>query len=197
MFPKKPRYHEFIGNSTLLYGETDTKKTLNTSEFVKFLLEIKKINPKEISILDFAPKLEIINNLKIGGKVVDYYDGASKCNNILIKGKIIPPRLNANNKKELYMNACNNYKETSTILEVFNANPTEILIINDISIYLHLGSKKYLLETILKSKTFYGNSYYGGSINQNFTKLFSLREKSKVRYLIKHIELSYKTQKED
>ena len=190
-YPEEKSYYDFLGHFTLLYGETDTKKTLFTSEFVKYLLEVENVNPKEISILDFAPELLQIKNVKIGGKVADYYKSVINCNYIIFEGEIIPPRLNAQNKKELYENACHNLKKTYIILKKFNEKPTKFLIINDISIFLHLGSKKYLMNTINRSQTFFGNSYYGTSINQNFTKLLSLRERKKVEYIINKIECTY------
>ena len=186
-------FNECIGHSTLLYGETDTKKTLYTAKFVKFLLESKKINPQEISILDFAPKLAIFKNLKIGGRIQDYYNESIKCKNFIFKGEIIPPRLKAKNKSELYKNICSNYEITSKILNNFKENPTDFLIINDISIYLHLGSKRYIIETILGVNTFFGNSYYGTSIKSKFPTLLSMNEKKKVNFLIKNIKNSYFT----
>ena len=92
-------FENYVGHRTLLYGETNTGKTYYTSKFVQYLLEIKKINPKSISILDFAPKLAYFNNLKIGGRIQDYYENSVECNCINFKGVIIPPRLNAKNKK--------------------------------------------------------------------------------------------------
>ncbi|MFX0080328.1 MAG: hypothetical protein ACFE94_01115 [Candidatus Hodarchaeota archaeon] len=191
-------YHELefndcLGHHILLYGETNTKKTYYTAKFVQFLIESKKISPKEISILDFAPLLKIIQNLKIGGKIQDFYKNSSKCKNIFFKGEIIPPRLKSSNKTELYQNACKNFKQTSEILHIFNKDPTPILIINDISIYLHIGNIKLLLEVINKSNTFFGNSYYGSSIKRDYAILFSLREKRQVGYLIKKVEKSYFT----
>lgn len=186
-------FEECIGHSTLLYGETDTNKTVYTAKFVQYLLESIKINPKKITILDFAPKLAFFKNLKIGGRIHDYYNESFKCRNFIAEGDIIPPRLKAKNKTELYNNICSNYEITSKILDNFNENPTDILIINDISIYLHLGSKKYILETIFKVKTFFGNSYYGTSIKSKFSKLLSINEKKKVDFLIKNIENSYFT----
>ena len=186
-------FNECIGHSTLLYGETDTKKTLYTAKFVKFLLESKKINPQEISILDFAPKLAIFKNLKIGGRIQDYYNESIKCKNFIFEGEIIPPRLKAKNKSELYKNICSNYEITSKILNNFKENPTDFLIINDISIYLHLGSKRYIIETILGVNTFFGNSYYGTSIKSKFPTLLSMNEKKKVNFLIKNIKNSYFT----
>lgn len=186
-------FDEYIGHHTLLYGDTNTNKTYQTFKFVQFLLESNIVPPKEISILDFAPSLKIIKGIKIGGKIKDFYENSIKCNNISFKGEIIPPRLEARNKIELYQNACENYKKTSKILNSFNEKPTPVLIINDISLYLHIGSIKLLLTAINKSITFFGNSYYGSSIKRDFANLFSRREKRRVENLIKEVEISYFT----
>jgi len=192
-FNSSLRYEEFIGHQTFLYGETNTKKTYFTAKFIQFLIELKYLDPKEISILDFAPPQNIINNIKIGGKIKDFYKDSTKCNNFFFEGEIVPPRLKAKNVKELYDNACKNFKKTYTILNSFNDNPTSILIVNDISIYLHIGNKKLLIDSIKKSDTFFGNSYYGSSIKTDFKALFSSREKRLVEYLVKKIENSYFT----
>ncbi|MFX1315923.1 MAG: hypothetical protein ACFE9T_08675 [Promethearchaeota archaeon] len=184
---------DFIGHHTLLYGDTNTKKTYYTAKFIQFLVESKNYNPKQISILDFAPKVCFFKSIKTGGRLQDYYQEIIRCNNFQFEGEIIPPRLKARNKRELYEYMCHNYKLTSNILKEFNQNPTKILIINDISIYLHLGDKKYLLETINKTSTFLGNSYYGRTIKRKFASLLSLRERYYVEYLIKNIESAYLT----
>ena len=86
-----------------------------------------------------------------------------------------------------------NYEKTNVILNLFNENPTTFLIINDIFIYLHLGDKKYLLESIKKPNTFFGNSYYGSSISRNFAIFFSIKEKRSVKYLFKRVDNAYIT----
>jgi hypothetical protein len=134
-----------------------------------------------------------IKNLKIGGKIQDFYEQSGDCKNLIFKGEIIPPRLKSRNKKELYHNARENFKKTSEILNLFIDNPTAILIINDISIYLHIGSIKLLLNAINKSNTFFGNTYFGSSIKRGYSTLFSLRERRKVKSLIKKVEHSYFT----
>jgi len=193
LFQDNLDFENCIDNYTFLYGETNTKKTFYTAKFIQFLIEIKKVNPKEISILDFAPPKELINNVKIGGKIIDFYEKSNICNNIYFDGEIIPPRLNARNTRELYTIACNNFKKAFKILKIFIENSTKILIINDISIYLHIGNKKLLLKSIRRSNTFFGNSYYGSSIKSDFTNIFSLREKRLVEYLTKKIKYSYYT----
>ncbi|MFX1501308.1 MAG: hypothetical protein ACFFDH_10145 [Promethearchaeota archaeon] len=192
-FKSSLSYKEYIGHHTFLYGETNTKKTYYTAKFIQFLIESKNFDPKEISVLDFAPPQTIINNIKIGGKIKEFYKNIAKCNNLYFKGEIIPPRLNASNLKELYDNACANYKKTYKILKIFNDTPTSILIVNDVSIYLHVGNIKLLIDSIQKANTFFGNSYYGSSIKTDFKTLFSLREKRLVKYLLKKIENSYFT----
>ncbi|MFX0046572.1 MAG: hypothetical protein ACFE8G_00230 [Candidatus Hermodarchaeota archaeon] len=192
-FTKKFDFERILGTHTLIYGETDTKKTLYTAKFVKFLLETKNIPPKEITLLDFAPKLAYVKNLKIGGRIQDYYDNSIECNYINFEGEIIPPRLNANNKKEMYTNICLNFNKIYKILETYNKNPTSVLIVNDVSLYLHLGNVKYFINTINKSNTFFGNAYYGKSISTKFSKLLTLKEKKRVEFLIKNIENSFKT----
>ena len=190
---KELDFKNYLGHSTLLYGEINTGKTYHTAKFVQYLLEIKSINPKDISILDFAPKLAHFKNLKIGGRIQDYYENSVKCNNINFKGEIIPPRLNAKNKNEMNRNICHNFNKIYEIIEIYNSSPTPILIINDISLFLHLGSNKYLINTINKSDTFFGNSYYGSSISSKFSKLISIKEKRKVEFLIKNVENSFTT----
>ena len=115
------------------------------------------------------------------------------CNIINFVGEIIPPRLNARNKSEMFSNICNNFQKIYEVMEKYNSNPTPVLIVNDVSLYLHLGSVKYLINTINKSNTFYGNAYYGSSIMSKFSKLLSIIEKNKVEILIKSMENSFRT----
>lgn len=186
-------FSTFFNQYTFLYGETNTRKTLNTALFVKYLLETKKVDNRAITILDFAPKSKNFKSFKIGGQLLDFYENCFYCNYIPLKGEITPPRLSAKNKKELYANICNNYKLTSENLLNYAQNPTPFLIINDMSIYLHLGSKTTLLEIIKKSSTFLGNAYYGTSIKSKFSGLLSVLEKKRVEYFIKNIDNSFYT----
>ena len=186
-------YKHLIGKSTLFYGETDTKKTYYTARFIDYLIDFQRNDPEEISILDFAPKLMLINGLKIGGKLNDYSDKTLECRTIQLEGEIIPARLKARNKKELFENICHNYKITSKALKKFSEKPTEFLLINDVSIYLHLGDKAYLLNTIKKANTFCGNSYYGSKIKIGVGALLSKKEKKRVEFLIKNLDNSILT----
>lgn len=191
-FDKNKSYNEYLYHHTLLYGETNTKKTYYTAKFVQFLVE-SKFNPLEITILDFAPNMVTINDSKIGGRIEDFYANSKTCNNMYFEGEIIPPRLRSQNSKDLIENARSNYVKTHQILEEYHQKPTFILIINDISIYLHVGKLAYFLKTIQKARTFFGNSYCGTSISRNFASDFSLKEKIKVESLIEKIENSYST----
>ncbi len=184
-------FEELLGHRTLLFGELNTKKTYHTAKFVQFLLEAKKISPKEISILDFAPERQTTSIGKIGGKIENFYENTKSCNVIPINGKILPPRLTATNLKELDFIASANFKLLNDALNSFEQNITSFLLINDLSMYLHIGSKMRIWNVIKKSSTFFGNSYYGESINKDFAKKFSLREKKRVNFLIKRVDFPY------
>lgn len=186
-------FNNFIGHKTIIYGEINTGKTEYTAKFVQFLLEDKQVNPKATTILDFGPNLKRIKGKKIGGKIEDFYKKCKICNYLTFQGEIIPPRLNAKSRDEIFENANHNYLLTSKVLKKFIKKPTNILIINDISIYLHVGDKQRLLEAIRKSKTFFGNTYYGNSIKSNFEVDFSLKERLAIENLLKKVENSYKT----
>ena len=182
----------FIGHRTLLYGNLNTKKTYYTALFVQFLLEAKKVDPKKITILYFAPKLFKFYNVKIGGKIEDFYPFSIKCKNISFKGDIFPVIISSDNKISCE-NACNNYKRLHEILNIYYENPTSILIINDISYYLHLGNKKFVLKIIKESDTFFGNSHYSSSMSKDLNNLFNRKEKYCVEFLIKKIDFAYLT----
>jgi len=177
-------YQDYIGNHTLIYGDINKGKTQYTANFVRFLVE-SGFNPKEITILDFSPNLVKIKDLKVGGKLVDYYKKCESCNFIELKGVIIPPRLTARTKKEIKLIAYRNYIKTSEALDEYIKAPTEILIINDISIYLHRGNPKKILYAMKKANTFFGNSYFGTSIKRKYIFFFDYKEKRRVKYLIK------------
>jgi len=177
-----------IGHHTLLYGETDTGKTYLTAKFIEFLIYSENVNPDDISILDFAPPFNSINNVKFGGKIRDFSKLSLQCKNIPLKGEIIPPRFVASNKKQLYDYLCHNYRITSLCIEIFKENPTSYLIVNDLSIYLHLGNKSSLLKLINSVSTFFGNTYYGTEIKSDFSKLLSLKERKRVEVLINNVE---------
>ena len=181
-------FKKVLGHHTLLYGEADTRKTYLTAQFIEFLIISENVDPDDISILDFAPPFNIIDNIKFGGKINHFSKLSVQCKNIPLKGEIIPPRFSASNKKELYDNLCHNYRISSQCLEIFKENPTRYLIINDLSIYLHLGDKHYLLQIINAANTFFGNTYYGSQIKSNFSKLLSLKERMRVEFIINHIE---------
>jgi len=183
-------FDRLLGIKVLLYGETNTYKTFCSAKYVQYLMEDRKIDPNHISIIEFAPKLQTIDDLKIGGKVKDYFKESKLCKYLETDEEIIPPRLHAKNRKELYSNVCHNYRQTRLVLQEFNEKPTPYLIINDISIYLHLGDKRDLIKAIENANNVIGNAYYGKNISQKakFARIFSLKEQIKIKNLRKYFD---------
>lgn len=186
-------FESLIGSKIIIYGDIHTKKTFYTAKFVQFLLEDKQVDPKYISILDFGPKLKEINGKKIGGKIEDIYYQSVSCSNIKLDWEVIPARLTAKSKTQLWNIAEHNYLAITKALEKYLKNPTPILIINDISIYLQGGKENLLVKAIRECETFFGNTYYGNSIESEFDLTFSENEREAVERVLKKVEISCKT----
>ncbi len=183
--------NELIGHQTILYGESNTGKTHNAAIFLQFLLN-SNIDPKTISVLDFAPKCQIYNKRKIGGKIIDYFIPPDTLG-LFLDVETTPPRLTGKNKREIKNYALQNQDLTKKALKRYLIRPTPILIVNDISIYLQKGSIRFFIKVLKSAITFYGNSYYGKSISNKYSKRFSKIESNKILRLIENIELSYFT----
>ncbi len=80
---------------------------------------------------------------------------------ILRPTKLYAPRLMGKNCSEVWKFAKLNADHIKPLLEQYISNPTPILVVNDITIYLHAGDPMLLYKAIDKSILFIGNAYYG------------------------------------
>ena len=181
---RKPKFslNEIINRRTLIIGEVGSGKTLLTANIVKLLIE--KCFKKEITIIDLAP-----NKNKIGVPLNQYLKNISSYNiRYLIPRRIYAPRLTASSPHELKSFLYLNYIEAKKLFNIYSSNPTKILIINDLTIFLHYGTVDELLNIIKTSKTFIGNAYYGYSIKDRFNTGLDEVERKKVKSLIDHMD---------
>jgi hypothetical protein len=56
-------------------------------------------------------------------------------------------------------------------------NTTEVLIMNDITLYLHAGKLERILQCARSAKTFLATAYYGSKLAGDFGTGISSREK--------------------
>jgi len=63
------------------------------------------------------------------------------------------------------------------LLYEYIQNPTEVLLINDVTLYLQAGKLETILKCIKLTKTFLATAYYGKKLVEDFGSGISMREK--------------------
>ena len=172
-----------LGKKVLIIGDVGKGKTLLTAKILEKL--VKNNFSKEITVIDMAPK----KKGKIGGKIEDYTNLVYKVKNYINIESIRTPRLSGKSKEEILKLAEENYRLIKPYLIRYREKPTHILIINDLSIYLHAGSLEDILECLLIANTFIANSYYGTFLRNDKGSGISKREKELIDKLMKYCDI--------
>ncbi len=145
---------EFLGKKTLLVGEVGTGKTLFLVEFLKFLVENGYSD--EVTIIDMAP----VRIHGVGGSISEYTDLVLYVR-YLKSEKVWAPRLMGRNKEEVLRFAEENRRNIEPLITMYLSNPTRILLVNDLTIYLHAGEVSRIMELIDVAETFMATAYEG------------------------------------
>ena len=175
----KPR--ETIGKKVLILGEVGSGKTSLTAKTVQKLMLF--IELKEITVIDMAP--EAIG--EIGGKLSKYLSLNNELR-YLSPAKVYAPRTMGITNKQVAEYAKRNKNAIEPLLDEFLKKPTKVLIINDITIYLHLGKLEKILSCIRSTETFLANAYYGVRLKEDYGAGISTREKQMVDKLAAYMD---------
>ena len=186
--------------SILLIGESDTSKTLSISFFILNLVKEKNITPEEISIIDFGPPKFQRSGVFIGGKVIDYldiftkkYPELQKVRYILKEDKFRAPRSDAKNTQHV-LNLCfKNWQKAREHLKIYEKDPTSVLIINDLSIYLHMGSLSQIKRIKEKANIFFANAYSGKRLLMDMGSNISSAEIRLLKKFSESMDVTFKT----
>lgn len=171
---------ELLKKKTLIVGDVATGKTKLTSFIIKEMINEGMKN--DITIIDMAPE----RKGKVGGKIRDFID----VNNLrYYTFKALGPRSNAKDEKTLYRIAEMNRKNIEVFFEVYKKQPTKILVINDLTIYLHAGSLERIFEIINLAETFIGNAYKGSFFENSVFKDFNEKEKEVLKMVEKFMDI--------
>ncbi len=203
-----PRLEDLVGHKTLLLGETNSGKTRFTYDFLYYLLEKKPYDLGEISILEFAPTRVQDGQKVLGGTLrelllesklssssfwklmesVHWADhDANKFHPHAIP-KILTPRYSARSTQDVLKACCVNFASTEKQLQYFSRNPTKVIIINDVGIYLHLGGFALLKKVLKETETALLNAYYGTTLLKDWDSYISRREKIMLSLLSKFLD---------
>lgn len=132
----------------LIVGEIGAGKTRLTKMLVETLASLGL--SKEITVIDMAPAYKGVGlPLEVSGV------------RVLRPEKLYAPRLMGRSCDEVWRYARLNETLTRPLLEKYLRDPTPILVINDLTIYLHAGDPSLLYRAVDTATLFIGNAYYG------------------------------------
>jgi len=161
---------DIIGKRVLILGEVGSGKTLLASKLLKELMTI--IDPREITIIDMAPR----RIGKVGGKISDYVDSIDKARYLSPK-KVYAPRLAGTSRQQVLEYAELNRRAVEPLLAEFSRSPTKVLILNDVTLYLHAGRLGRIIGCMRLAETFLATAYRGSRLAEDHGSGITNRER--------------------
>ncbi|RLE73441.1 MAG: hypothetical protein DRJ37_00225 [Thermoprotei archaeon] len=175
------KVEEILSKRILILGEVGSGKTFLTAKIVEFLCSHGFF--KDITIIDMAPE----RKHGVGGRIRDFLSQRLAVR-YLAPSRIYPPRTLGRNKREVLEYAYMNYMALKSLIDRFIKEPTRILVINDLTIYLHAGPLEDIVECFEKSETLIANAYYGFKLIQDYGSGVTEREKKLLESLFPYMD---------
>lgn len=172
---------DIIGRRVLILGEVGSGKTTLTAKLLKELMLL--VDPKEITVIDMAPQ----RVGEVGGKLLDHIGLTNKLR-YLSPEKVYAPRLLGVSREQVLEYADLNKRAIDPLLDEFIQKSTRVLIINDITLYLHAGKLKKILDCVNLAETFLASAYYGSKLADDQGTGISNLEKQTVEKLATHMD---------
>ena len=176
---------EILGKEVLILGEAGSGKTKLAAELLRELMVL--VNPEEITVIDLAPQ----RVGEIGGKLTDYVKMNSRVRYLSPKN-VYTPRLAGASLKQVLHYAELNRKNMEPLLNRFIRNVTEVLVLNDVTLYLHLGKLETVLRCVRLANTFLTTAYYGSKLAEDLGTGISSKEKQLTDKLAASMDLTVK-----
>ncbi|RLI14243.1 hypothetical protein DRO41_06080 [Candidatus Bathyarchaeota archaeon] len=161
---------EILGKKVLILGEAGSGKTKLAARLLKALMKL--VGSGKITVIDLAPQ----RTGGIGGKITDYVNLTGEIN-YLSPEKVYMPRLTGASPKQVLRYAELNKENMEPLLKRFIQNPTEVLILNDVTLYLHVGKLETVLKCVNLAKTFLATAYYGSRLAEDLETGITARER--------------------
>ena len=174
-------FREFLGKRVLVVGEVGSGKTKLLARFLEFL--IGSGYGSEVTLIDLAPSYRGV------GRLVEEHTDAVRAVRYLKPDKIFPPRLLGRDCEEVLKYAELNYRAAEKLFEEFAEKPSKILLINDLTIYLHRGEVERLLEIIGLAETFAATAYEGSVLEDDKGSGVTARERRLLSELKREMDI--------
>lgn len=176
---------DILGKKVLILGEAGSGKTRLAAKLFQELTTL--INPEEITVIDLAPR----KAGAIGGELTDYVEISSVVRHLSPKN-VYTPRLAGQSPEQVLHYAQLNRENMEPLLNTFIQNPTKVLIINDVTLYLHLGKLETVLSCVRLANTFLATAYYGSKLANDLGTGISANERQLVDKLARFLHLTVK-----
>ncbi len=173
-------FADFLGRRILIVGEVASGKTKLLSEFLDYL--VKRGFAAEVTLIEMSPSF-----VDVGRPVEEYTKSVGKVR-YLKPSKIYPPRMLGRSKEDVLYYAEHNYRELKPLLSKFAENPSKILLIDDLTIFLHAGETEEILQVMEKCETFVATAYEGSALRDDKGSGITFREQRLLSELKNHVD---------
>lgn len=173
-------FDDFLGKKTLIVGEVGSGKTRLLGRFLDYL--IGRGHGCDITLIEMAPEHGEV------GFPVEKYSKNVYVTRYLRPLRLYSPRLTGKNAQEVLRYAEENRATLEPLLLKFESEPTDILLINDLTIFLHAGSPERIIKIMNLCKTFAATAYEGRKLEDDKGSGLTLRERLALSILKKHVD---------
>jgi len=176
---------EILGKKVLILGETGAGKTRLAAKLLREIMTL--VNSEKITVIDFAPQ----KAGEIGGKITDCLSMLSEIKYFSPKN-VYTPRLAGKSPEQVLRFAELNRKNMEPLLRKFIRNATDVIVLNDVTLYLHSGELETVLKCVELAKTFLATAYYGSKLANDLGTGISSRERELTDELASFMDLVVK-----
>ncbi|MEM4020828.1 MAG: hypothetical protein QXI18_00415 [Nitrososphaerota archaeon] len=174
-------FEKLLDRRVLICGEVGAGKTRLLASFLKFLVD-RELGG-DVTVIDLAPGYGDI------GRPVESYYPEVKMLRYMRPGRIYPPRLLGRSREEVLRYAEINLLEARKLLEDYVRAPSRILLINDLTIYLHAGDPDDILRLLDLCETFAATAYEGEALEDDKGSGITMRERRGLSRIKEHMDI--------
>jgi KaiC/GvpD/RAD55 family RecA-like ATPase len=176
---------KILGKKVLILGETGSGKTRLAAKLLREFMTL--VNPEKITIIDLAPQ----RTSEIGGKITNYLNMPSEVKYLSPKN-VYTPRLAGKSPEQVLRYAELNRENMEPLLREFIRNTTDVLVLNDVTLYLHSGKLENVLKCVKLAKAVLATAYYGSKLADDLGTGISSRERKLTDELATFMDLVVK-----
>ena len=149
-----------LGRKLLILGDVNTGKTTLARAILQDFCR-RGLGPR-IAVLDLAPHMsgQVAAQGGLRG-VGGHLDAPPECGALTIRERLEPPRLSSRTQAEAMRKAARNKALIEAGWRRAGLQARDILVINDVSMYLQAGSADELIARLAPADTVIANGYFG------------------------------------